>query len=214
MTDCARAIGSARPSPRPACRFAKPIWPSAEAAFWRTETAVAAPITIEETDIELPDLLTDLQDKTQLTRRSLVRILTDSDRLDDFKRNPQQFIELSAESINRTSRPRLGVRGSASLQPLYLQNPVLYYSDSSGRKRDMSAQSIVFGTESAGNLRPAAQLSDLSAQPPSTVHELLESMGSLTGDQSQLSCSERQRRNFRSFRSWRWINFQLNFSSR
>lgn len=51
----------------------------------------------------------------------------------------------------------------------------------------MSAQSIVFGTESAGNLRPAAQLSDLSAQPPSTVHELLESMGSLTGDQSQLS---------------------------
>ena len=48
---------------------------------------------LEESDIELPDLLTDLQDKTQLTRRSLVRILTESERLDDFKRNPQQFIE-------------------------------------------------------------------------------------------------------------------------
>ena len=59
---------------------------------------------LEESDIELPDLLTDLQDKTQLTRRSLVRILTGSGRLDDFKRNPQQFVELVAESINRTKR--------------------------------------------------------------------------------------------------------------
>ncbi|HME32547.1 MAG TPA: hypothetical protein VKG65_07335 [Terriglobales bacterium] len=68
------------------------------------ETAVSAPTVIEETDIELPDLLTDLQDKTQLTRRSIVRILTSSGRLDDFKRNPQQFIELATESINRTKR--------------------------------------------------------------------------------------------------------------
>ena len=49
-------------------------------------------------------MLTDLQDKTQLTRRSLARILTGSGRLDDFKRNPQQFIELATESINRTKR--------------------------------------------------------------------------------------------------------------
>ncbi len=69
-----------------------------------TETAVSTPTVLEETDIELPDLLTDLQDKTQLTRRSIVRILTTSGRLDDFKRNPQQFIELAAESINRTKR--------------------------------------------------------------------------------------------------------------
>jgi type III restriction enzyme len=73
---------------------------------------VAAPIIIEEMDIELPDLLTDLQDKTQLTRRSLARILTASNRLDDFKRNPQQFIELADESINRTKRLALvdGIR--------------------------------------------------------------------------------------------------------
>jgi type III restriction enzyme len=76
------------------------------------ETRVAAPIIIEEMDIELPDLLTDLQDKTQLTRRSLARILTASNRLDDFKRNPQQFIELADESINRTKRLALvdGIR--------------------------------------------------------------------------------------------------------
>ena len=55
-------------------------------------------------DIELPDILTDLQDKTQLTRRSIHRILVDSGRLDDFKRNPQQFIDLAAEGINRSKR--------------------------------------------------------------------------------------------------------------
>src|SRR3546814_18610659 len=39
-----------------------------------------------------------------LTRRSLVTILTESGRLSDFKRNPQAFIELAAEVINRTKR--------------------------------------------------------------------------------------------------------------
>lgn len=68
------------------------------------KTAAAAPVVLDEKDIELPDVLTDLQDKTQLTRRSIAKILTDSGRLDDFKRNPQQFIELAAESINRTKR--------------------------------------------------------------------------------------------------------------
>ena len=58
---------------------------------------------LDEADIELPDLLTDLQDRTQLTRRTIHRILTGSGRLDDFKRNPQQFIELAAEAINRRS---------------------------------------------------------------------------------------------------------------
>ena len=60
--------------------------------------------TIDENDIELPDILTDLQDKTQLTRRSIVRILLESQRLQDFTRNPQQFIEMTTEAINRTKR--------------------------------------------------------------------------------------------------------------
>ncbi|MEO6825248.1 MAG: restriction endonuclease subunit R, partial [Nitrosospira sp.] len=66
-----------------------------------TEKAGAATVVLDEADIELPDLLTDLQDRTQLTRRTITRILTDSGRLDDFKRNPQQFIELAGETINR-----------------------------------------------------------------------------------------------------------------
>lgn len=71
------------------------------------ETSSSAPIVLEEQDIELPDILTELQDRTQLTRRSLVRILTDGERLDDFKKNPQQFIDLVADSINRAKRMAL-----------------------------------------------------------------------------------------------------------
>lgn len=61
-------------------------------------------LTVDEGDIVLPDVLTDLQDRTQLTRRSLVRILTESGRLKDFKRNPQAFIEMAGEAINRAKR--------------------------------------------------------------------------------------------------------------
>ena len=64
-------------------------------------------VTINEGDIELPDLLTDLQDRTQLTRKTITRILTESERLNDFKRNPQQFIELTGEIINRQKRMAL-----------------------------------------------------------------------------------------------------------
>jgi type III restriction enzyme len=87
-------------------------WRMADLAIGRagveaTETATSAPVTLDEGDIELPDILTDLQDKTSLTRRSIYRILVGSGRLDDFKRNPQQFIELAAEIINRSKRMAL-----------------------------------------------------------------------------------------------------------
>jgi len=72
-----------------------------------TEKSAAAPVTLDESDIELPDILTDLEAKTQLTRRSIYRILVESKRLDDFKRNPQQFIELAADIIIRTKRMAL-----------------------------------------------------------------------------------------------------------
>ena len=76
------------------------------------ETSASGFTTINETDIDLPDLLTDLQDKTHLTRKSIVEILKQSLRLDDFKRNPQQFIDIAAEAINRTKQHALvdGIR--------------------------------------------------------------------------------------------------------
>ena len=68
------------------------------------EKVGADTVTLNENDIELPDLLTELQDRTQLTRKTIARILTESTRLNEFKRNPQQFIELAADSINRCKR--------------------------------------------------------------------------------------------------------------
>ena len=66
-----------------------------QAGVEATEIAGSATVVLDEVDIELPDLLTELQDRTQLTRRSIYSILVESRRLNDFKRNPQQFIELA-----------------------------------------------------------------------------------------------------------------------
>ncbi len=66
-----------------------------------TETSGAAPVALDEMNIELPDVLTELQDRTQLTRRSIQRILCESGRLDEFKHNPQRFIEFAAQVVNR-----------------------------------------------------------------------------------------------------------------
>ena len=59
---------------------------------------------VMEADVDLPDILTELQNRTQLTRRSIARILSDSGRLKDFHRNPQQFIDGVAEIVNRSKR--------------------------------------------------------------------------------------------------------------
>ncbi len=78
-----------------------------QAGVEATEIAGSATVVLEETDIKLPDLLTELQDRTRLTRRSIYRILTESGRLDDFKRNPQRFIELAAQAINSCKQQAL-----------------------------------------------------------------------------------------------------------
>lgn len=107
ITTCIQAIKDI-----PAVTKTRLQWRKADLAIGKggvgtNETAASAPIILEEQDIELPDILTELQDRTQLTRRSLVRILTESERLDDFKKNPQQFIDLVADSVNRAKRMAL-----------------------------------------------------------------------------------------------------------
>ncbi|MBP6417927.1 MAG: restriction endonuclease subunit R, partial [Giesbergeria sp.] len=80
-------------------------------------------------------LLTDLQNRTQLTRRSLIAILTGTGRLDEFKRNPQQFIELTAQVINRCKRLALvdGIKyqkmgdGHCYAQELFADNELTGY---------------------------------------------------------------------------------------
>lgn len=105
ISDCAENIRNSEPITKTRARFRKAgleIGKGGVAA--KEDGAKSAFTTINENDIELPDIITDLQDKTQLTRGSIVDILLKSDRIEDFKRNPQQFIDQAAEAINRTKR--------------------------------------------------------------------------------------------------------------
>ena len=53
---------------------------------------------------ELPDLITYLQNETNLTRRTIVKIINDSGRLESFKDNPQKFIEQVSTIIRHRMR--------------------------------------------------------------------------------------------------------------
>lgn len=55
----------------------------------------------------LPDILADLQNETDLTRKTIVRILTDSGRLNDFPVNPQSFLQLASRTINTVLRSQV-----------------------------------------------------------------------------------------------------------
>jgi type III restriction enzyme len=104
VESCVRALRDAPPIAKTRLQWRKAEIAIGKAGVEATERDGAATVVLDESDIELPDLLTDLQDRTQLTRRTIRRVLVDSGRLDDFKRNPQQFIELAAEAINRCKR--------------------------------------------------------------------------------------------------------------
>ena len=51
---------------------------------------------------EIPDILGEIQKKTGLTRRTVYEIITRSGRLKDVAGNPQRFIDLAAEAVNRS----------------------------------------------------------------------------------------------------------------
>ena len=104
---CAEALWKAPAIPKTRLQWRKADVAIGQAGVAVTETAGAATVVLDDADIELPDVLTELQDRTQLTRRSIQRILSGSRRLNDFRRNPQQFIELAAQAINHCKRQAL-----------------------------------------------------------------------------------------------------------
>ncbi|MCW0111404.1 restriction endonuclease subunit R, partial [Burkholderia pseudomallei] len=59
-----------------------------------TETQDAGAIAIDEGEVELPDLLTDLQDRPHLTRRPIANLLNESGRPDAFPLNPHRLTGL------------------------------------------------------------------------------------------------------------------------
>ena len=59
------------------------------------------PLNSEIIDFTLPDIVTYIQNETNLTRRVIVEILIKSDKLQDFKNNPQRFIDGAIKIIKK-----------------------------------------------------------------------------------------------------------------
>ena len=133
LAHCIRALRDAPPILKTRLQWRKADIAIGSAGVEATEITGAATVVLNEADIELPDVLTELQDRTQLTRRSIQRILTGSGRLHDFKRNPQQFIELAQQAINRCKQEALvdGVKyqclGDYYAQELFEQKELTGY---------------------------------------------------------------------------------------
>jgi type III restriction enzyme len=101
LATCIKALAEAPPIAKTRLQWRKADIAIGRSGVDATESAVSASVVLDESGIDVPDILTDLEEKTSLTRRSIYHILVDSKRLDDFKRNPQQFIELAAATIKR-----------------------------------------------------------------------------------------------------------------
>ncbi len=55
-------------------------------------------------DYKLPDVISYLQNETNLKRKTIAEILLKSDKIESFKNNPQKFIDQALEIIKRTMR--------------------------------------------------------------------------------------------------------------
>ena len=104
ITDCTEAVKNMPPITRSRLSWEKANIEIDKGGVDAVLTTTTLPEAIEEGSIALPDILSELQDKTSLTRRSIAKILLNCDRLIDFKRNPQKFIEYTVEAINKTKR--------------------------------------------------------------------------------------------------------------
>ncbi len=99
---CARELAAAPPISSAHLQWRTAGVEISRAGVETVERPGAQRVALAEENIPLPDILSVLQERTGLTRRTICRILIDSARLDDFKRNPQRFIEVAEDTIIRS----------------------------------------------------------------------------------------------------------------
>ena len=104
IAQCADALGKMPHIPRPRLQWDTAQLQIEESGIQAELRENGAPVFLRGDAFALPDLLTELQNRTQLTRGSIRRILLDSERLDDFTDNPQHFITTAAAAINACKR--------------------------------------------------------------------------------------------------------------
>jgi restriction endonuclease len=108
LTSCTRAIRDMAPITEPRLEWRKAELDIGASGVHAQQTSTTGSSIIEEPAVELPDVLSELEANTQLTRRSLALILRDSERLGDFQKNPRRFIDLAASAIDRAKRLAMG----------------------------------------------------------------------------------------------------------
>ena len=153
LDTCVKALQEAPKVTPTRARFRKADLSIGRGGVMAEGTSDSVHETLVET-IALPDLLTELQDRTQLTRRSLVNVLQRSGRLDDFKINPQQFIDLAAQYINRYKQHAIvdGIRytrlGDAHVwaQELFETTELLGYLNTLQAKKSVF-ESVLYDSE-------------------------------------------------------------------
>lgn len=139
LQQCIDACKNAPKMPKTRLQWRKADLAIGKAGVEATEIGGAETITLDEPDIELPDLLTELQNRTQLTRRSIHRILVESDRFNEFTQNPQKFIELTAKTINRCKKRALvdGVKYQRIGDECYYAQELFAQEELTGYLRNM-----------------------------------------------------------------------------
>lgn len=155
VDECARALRDAPVVPRSRLQWRKAGISIGLAGVSATEVAGSATVVLDDGDMELPNLLTELQDRCQLTRRSIYRVLVGSNRLGDFVRNPQQFVDIAAVAINRCKRQALvdGIKyqrvGEQSYyaQELFKQRELVGYLRSMREAKKSVYDRIVYESE-------------------------------------------------------------------
>jgi len=53
-------------------------------------------------DISIPNILAHIEDKTDLTRKTIYNIIDQSGKVEDILKNPQKFVDYAVESIRIT----------------------------------------------------------------------------------------------------------------
>ena len=100
---CAKEISASLPVGKARLLFSK-AKTKIDRGGIRAEQVLRTTHVCEDRSFVLPDLITEIANETNLTRRTVVKIIIDSGRLESFKANPQKFIELVSMTIKRRMR--------------------------------------------------------------------------------------------------------------
>ena len=91
LKECTEALNQAPTIPRPRMQWETADIQVEQSGIQGGLLKSGAPVSLRNGVVDLPDVLTELQDRTQLKRSSIGRILRDSGRLDDLKCQPAEI---------------------------------------------------------------------------------------------------------------------------